>query len=201
MRYLWTTSSVALFCAVLTVLAYPHPPWDLQAPSTWPEDNTHQQVFLPPHHRSKNNNGNTNEYARFDDEQVIRMEISSLPQLKRLEVLVKDHNLDLWSNLRIGTVDVRVPVSKKRVFATETNDIPSTVMIDNLQSLVSQQASASDGLYRSQNDDWDFTNSTFWLKYHDFATLNNFTETMVQKFPDLVKRVSIGYTYEGKEIF
>ncbi|KAI1317152.1 Carboxypeptidase A4 [Mortierella claussenii] len=139
-------------------------------------------------------------YARFDGEQVLRVHVSSLPQLKRLEALVEDHNLDLWSNLRIGSVDVRVPVSKIDVFEATMYDIPSSVLIPNLQDLVPQQQPAASSLYTTHND-WDFTNNSFWLNYHDIETLNNFTEAMAKRFPDLVKRVSIGQTYEDREVY
>ncbi|KAK5815461.1 hypothetical protein F5H01DRAFT_279194, partial [Linnemannia elongata] len=113
-------------------------------------------------------------------------------------------NLDLWSNLRIGTVDLRVPASKMSSHSIKaiTDTIPSTVMIPNLQDLIPTQPPALTLQQSSTpNQNWNFTDDSFWLQYHDFATLNNFTETMVQQYPDLVKRVSIGKTFEGREIF
>ncbi|KAK3839859.1 MAG: carboxypeptidase A2, pancreatic, isoform CRA_b [Linnemannia gamsii] len=76
-------------------------------------------------------------------------------------------------------------------------------MIDDLQDLIPSQPPAFTRLQQQQqmNENWNFTDNSFWLQYHDFATLNNFTETMVQQYPDLVKRVSIGKTFEGREIF
>ena len=112
--------------------------------------------------------------------------------------------MDLWSNLRIGTVDLRVPASKmsSHFIKAITDTIPSTVMIPDLQDLIPTQSPALTLQQSSTpNQNWNFTDDSFWLQYHDFATLNNFTETMVQRYPDLVKRVSIGKTFEGREIF
>lgn len=105
--------------------------------------------------------------------------------------------MDLWSNLRIGTVDVRIPSSEIDAFKAAI-PFPSTVMIPNLQDLVPDQAPA---LNIQAASSWNYTDDSFWKSYHDLATLNNFTEAMVQQFPDLVTRTSMGYTYEGREVF
>ncbi|GJJ78075.1 extracellular matrix protein 14 [Entomortierella parvispora] len=189
MHSLWTGTTLALTCALLCV-AHAHA-------QVWPEQLQPQLPFASLRHRPPVDHNA--DYARFDDEQVFRLDVSSLEQLKQLEAAVETHNLDLWSHLRIGSVDVRVPVQKLDLFQSATASIPSTVMIPDLQQLVSEQTSPS--LLHARQGEWNFTDNSFWLKYHDFATLNNFTETMVQQFPDLVKRVSIGHTYEGREVF
>lgn len=206
MRRTWTTATVALSCAILCI-AYPQPIDILQQQQ--------QHTFTPAHHghhnihNNDNNINNNNEetihtYARFDGEQVLRLDVSNLAQLKLLQATVEKENLDLWSNLRIGTVDLRVPASKMSSHSIKaiTDTIPSTVMIPNLQDLIPTQPPALTLQQSSTpNQNWNFTDDSFWLQYHDFATLNNFTETMVQQYPDLVKRVSIGKTFEGREIF
>lgn len=101
-------------------------------------------------------------------------------------------------------MDLRVPASKMSSHSIKavTDTIPSTVMIPDLQDLIPTQSPALT-LQQSSTpiQNWNFTDDSFWLQYHDFATLNNFTETMVQQYPDLVKRVSIGKTFEGREVF
>ncbi|KAG9066440.1 carbamoyl-phosphate synthase (glutamine-hydrolyzing) cpa2 [Linnemannia hyalina] len=198
MRQTWATATVALSCAVLCI-AYPQPIDTLQQ---------QQHTFTPAyhgHHNIHNNNDETiHTYARFDGEQVLRFDVSNLAQLKLLQATVEKENLDLWSNLRIGTVDLRVPASKMSSHSIKavTDTIPSTVMIPDLQDLIPSQSPALTLQQSSTpNQNWNFTDDSFWLQYHDFATLNNFTETMVQRYPDLVKRVSIGKTFEGREIF
>ncbi|KAF9997593.1 Carboxypeptidase A4 [Entomortierella chlamydospora] len=200
MHQFWTTACLALSCAVLT-LAYPQPQ-PQQSELSW--HGLQQHPFGPLHRASHHRNSGSNEddidtYARFDQDKVFRVEVSSLEQLKSLEAIVETLNLDLWSNLRVGTVDVRVTASMVTVFEAATRHIPSTVMIPNLQDLIPMQAPAT--LLHNTQSDWNFTDNSFWLNYHDLATLNNFTESMVQQFPDLVKRVSIGQTHEGREVF
>ncbi|KAF9119963.1 putative metallocarboxypeptidase ecm14, partial [Mortierella sp. 14UC] len=187
------TIPVALALSVLCT-AYPQPPQQ--------QGNAQQQHQLAftsfrPEAASHNNNLN-NGYARFDDQQVLRVEVSSMDELKKLEATVEDKNLDLWSNLRIGTVDIRVPSSEMDAFKTAI-PFPSTVMIPNLQDLVPDQAPALN--VQSSSQGWNYTDDSFWQNYHDLATLNNFTESMVQQFPDLVKRTSMGFTHEGREVF
>ncbi|KAG0343029.1 Carboxypeptidase A4 [Podila horticola] len=195
---LWRTTTLALSCATLLCAAYSQPQLQHQL---WSQN---QQIpFGTPHPNSglsptfnNHNHNDVSTYARFDDEQVLRVDVADLAQLKQLEQTVEKHNLDLWSNLRIGTVDVRVPASKMNDFETEVWS-RSSVMIPNLQELIPEQPPA---LLHTQNE-WNFTDNTFWLGYHDMATLNNFTESMIQAYPKLVSRVSIGQTYEGREIF
>lgn len=91
-------------------------------------------------------------------------------------------------------MDVRVPASKMIDFKAEIWS-QSSVMIPNLQELISEQPALP------AQGDWNYTDNTFWASYHDMATLNNFTESMIQAYPKLVSRVSIGQTYEGREIF
>ncbi|KAG0309255.1 Carboxypeptidase A4 [Dissophora globulifera] len=176
--------SVVLTLSALCV-AYPHPQGQQQHP------------FVPGQHLD--NIADNNGYARFDDEQVLRLQVSSMEELKQLEATVEDMNLDLWSNLRIGTVDVRVSASMLDAFK-EAVPLPSTVMIPNVQALIPEQAPAFNSL-NAEPKGWNFTDDSFWLNYHDLATLNNFTETMVQQFPHLVRRTSIGLTHEGREVF
>ncbi|KAG0230436.1 hypothetical protein B0O80DRAFT_494669 [Mortierella sp. GBAus27b] len=204
MRRLWTTASLALFAAVS--LAYPRPPvsWqDLQ-----------QQLPFSPFHRTTttqhsganlgidiDSESNAGSYARYDNEQVLRFEISSHFQLEQFQVAVEDFNLDLWTNLRIGTVDVRVPPSKSEAFKEATRNIPHTIMIPNLQDLIPQQAPASVLDTTTPVNGWDYKDNAFWYNYRDMATVNNFTEAMVKRYPKLVKRVSLGKTHEGREVF
>ncbi|KAF9374519.1 Carboxypeptidase A4 [Podila verticillata] len=189
---LWSTTTLALSWATLLCAAYPQP-------QLWSQN---QQIPFSAHHPNNrlsptfNNHQNpdVSTYARFDDEQVLRVDVTDLAQLKQLEQTVEKHNLDLWSNLRIGTVDVRVPASKMIDFKAEIWS-QSSVMIPNLQELISEQPALP------AQGDWNYTDNTFWASYHDMATLNNFTESMIQAYPKLVSRVSIGQTYEGREIF
>ncbi|KAF9102458.1 Carboxypeptidase A4 [Mortierella sp. GBA35] len=185
------TIPVALALSVLCT-AYPQPlrQGDVQ---------TQQLPFGTFHPKPAASHDITNSYARFDDEQVLRVEVSSMEELKKLEAAVEEKNLDLWSNLRIGTVDVRVPSSEIDAFKAA---IPfhSTVMIPNLQDLVPDQAPALN-IRPQDHHGWNYTDDSFWLKYHDLETLNNFTETMVDQFPELVTRTSMGFTHEGREVF
>ncbi|KAG0237637.1 Carboxypeptidase A4 [Actinomortierella wolfii] len=210
MRPVLTVATVSLACCALLAQAFPYRPFsheDMQEGQ--------QQLPMIPHRNYapvRDNNafdGNTaNGYARFDNHRVYRVEVTSMDELKKLEALVEAENLDLWTNLRIGTVDVRVPADKVALFEEATTNFftgsgaGATVMIPNLQDLIPDEAPASFlGPRQSPTTNWNFTDNSFWTQYHDLATLNNFTETMIRDYPQLCKRVSIGKTYEGREVF
>ncbi|KAG0076888.1 Multifunctional pyrimidine synthesis protein CAD, partial [Podila epicladia] len=181
MRSVLTTIPLALTLSILS-LAYP---------TQWSQ---HPFTHINRHHASATE---TEGYARFDEDRVFRVEISSVAELKQLEETIEAHNFDLWSNLRIGTVDVRVPAEFIETFQSLVH-MPTTVMIPNVQDLVPDQTQ----LLRTQTQgQWNYTDDSFWANYHDLATLNNFTETMIAEYPDLVTRVSMGHTFEGREVF
>ncbi|KAF9920542.1 Carboxypeptidase A4 [Linnemannia zychae] len=187
------TIPVALALSVLCA-AYPRPFQGNNAQG-------HQLAFdsFRPHSDSHHNSNDNNSigYARFDDHKVLRVEVSSMEELKKLEATVEDKNLDLWSNLRIGTVDVRIPSSEMDAFKAAI-PFPSTVMIPNVQDLIPDQAPI---LNIQSGQSWNYTDNSFWEKYHDLATINSFTEAMVSEFPHLVTRTSMGFTHEGREVF
>ncbi|KAG0018122.1 Carboxypeptidase A4 [Podila clonocystis] len=180
MRSVLTTIPLALTLSVLS-LAYP---------TQWSQ---HPFTHINTHHAPTETEG----YARFDEDKVFRVEVSSVAELKQLEETIEAHNFDLWSNLRVGTVDVRVPSESVETFQSLVH-MPTTVMIPNVQDLVPDQTQ----LLRTQSQgQWNYTDDSFWANYHDLATLNNFTETMISEYPDLVTRVSMGHTFEGREVF
>ncbi|KAF9332702.1 Carboxypeptidase A4 [Podila minutissima] len=181
MRSVLTTIPLALTLSVLS-LAYP---------AQWSQ---HPFTHINRHHAPVTE---TEGYARFDEDKVFRVEISSVAELKRLEETIEAHNFDLWSNLRIGTVDVRVPAESVETFQSLVH-MPTTVMIPNVQDLVPDQTQL---LRTKAQGQWNYTDDSFWANYHDLATLNNFTETMIAEYPDLVTRVSMGHTFEGREVF
>src|SRR5690554_3280618 len=101
MRRLWTTASLALSlslsCAVLC-LASPQPRPQPELQQSWQGLQQQEQQQRPltslhrnrrPQHNSNSDNNDTGTYARFDGEQVLRMELSSPEQLKRLEAIVE----------------------------------------------------------------------------------------------------------------
>ncbi|KAF9585445.1 Carboxypeptidase A4 [Lunasporangiospora selenospora] len=199
-RQLWTTVSLAL--SILTALSLTSAQNQLDSRNDLLENGHQQRPFMPRLRTGqspqtvKNNAGG---YARFDGEKVLRVQVSTYGQLERLTALVEENNLDLWSPLRIGAVDVRVPASLLDRFGLQSS-LDYSVMIPNLQDLIPDQPPSS-SLGLGQTQEWNFLNNTFWENYHDLATINKFMETLSSKYPKLVKRVSIGKTHEGREIF
>ncbi|KAF9436301.1 Carboxypeptidase A4 [Entomortierella beljakovae] len=198
MHQLWTSACLALVYTATLSLAYPQQ--STQQSQSWQD--LRQYSFDTSHRHTSYHKDNdlVDTYARFDNDKVYRLEVSSLDQLNHLEAAVETLNLDLWSNLRIGKVDVRVPAPMIDIFQRMvTRQIPSTVMVPNLQDLVTEQTPST--LSDKAPKSWNYTDSSFWMNYHDLETLNNFTESMIEGFPNLVKRVSIGQTFEGREVF
>ncbi|RUP39800.1 hypothetical protein BC936DRAFT_138337, partial [Jimgerdemannia flammicorona] len=100
-------------------------------------------------------------------------------------------HLDLWSHLRPGSIDIRVPPS---LFSTFTSMLPAhlapSIKIPDLQQyLDSIPVFASDN---SHNDD-------FFKAYHEYNEILEFTKALADKH-DFVDLVTVGKTYEGKDI-
>lgn len=91
---LWRTTTLALSWGTLLGAAYPQP--QLQ-PQLWSQN---QQIpFGAPHPNSglsptfnNHNHNDVSTYARFDDEQVLRVDVTDLAQLKQLEQTVEVKN-------------------------------------------------------------------------------------------------------------
>lgn len=87
---LWSTTTLALSWATLLCAAYPQP-------QLWSQN---QQIPFSAHHPNNrlsptfNNHQNpdVSTYARFDDEQVLRVDVTDLAQLKQLEQTVEVMN-------------------------------------------------------------------------------------------------------------
>jgi hypothetical protein len=81
MRRLWTTVSLALVCAGGS-LAHPHPQLSWQDLQQLPFSSLHRTMQL-------DDSNKIGTYARFDNEQVLRVEVSSRDQLEQLQAAVE----------------------------------------------------------------------------------------------------------------
>ncbi|KAF6719093.1 Carboxypeptidase A1 [Oryzias melastigma] len=122
-------------------------------------------------------------------------------QLKNLEEMM-DSQLDFWREVtRMSTpVDVRVP-SHALQFVKDflgSRNIEYSVMIKDLQALLDQELEEMDAASLSgsprNTDGFDYEN------YHTIDELYSFQDMLVAENPNLVSKLVIGHSYEGRPL-
>uniref|UniRef100_A0A674EI05 Carboxypeptidase A1 n=1 Tax=Salmo trutta TaxID=8032 RepID=A0A674EI05_SALTR len=109
--------------------------------------------------------------------------------------------LDVWMEpIDLSTpVDIRVPFTSLQTVKAflETEDIPYSVMIMDLQVMLDeeqdQMLSARAPAPRT-TDDYDYSN------YHDIADIYSFQDMLVAENPNLVSKIVIGQSYQGRTL-
>uniref|UniRef100_A0A8D0G5H5 Peptidase M14 domain-containing protein n=1 Tax=Sphenodon punctatus TaxID=8508 RepID=A0A8D0G5H5_SPHPU len=96
-------------------------------------------------------------------------------------------------------VDMRVPfhsLQAVKIFL-ESNSIPYTIMIDDLQELLDEEKEAM-----MQSRKLERSTSTFrFSSYHTIDEIYGWMDTFVAEHPDLVSKIQIGQSYENQPIY
>ncbi|XP_025946893.1 carboxypeptidase A1-like [Apteryx rowi] len=139
----------------------------------------------------------------FVGHQVLRVlpgsaaELRSLRELQELEHL----QLDFWLAPRGpgAPVDVRVPFASLQPVKAhlEARGVPYSVMIEDVQALVDQERTQTGRrrLLPASTDAFDYA------AYHNLDEIYAFMDLLVAENPDLVSKVEIGRTTEGRPIY
>uniref|UniRef100_A0A671V5C7 Carboxypeptidase A1 n=2 Tax=Sparus aurata TaxID=8175 RepID=A0A671V5C7_SPAAU len=140
----------------------------------------------------------------FHRHQVLRITAKDEAQLaliKDLEDMIH-FELDFWRGVSdvASPVDVRVPfhsLQSVKVYL-ETKAIEYTIMIEDLQALLEKEqeemeAAARAGGARS-TDSFDYAN------YHTVDEIYDFQDMLVRENPNLVSKIVIGQSYEGRNL-
>ncbi|XP_029615050.1 carboxypeptidase A1-like isoform X1 [Salmo trutta] len=140
----------------------------------------------------------------FEGHQVLRItgkdefQHSLLKDMAEMEHL----QLDVWMEpIDLSTpVDIRVPFTSLQTVKAflETEDIPYSVMVKDLQVLLDeeneQRLSAARATEPRTTDDYDYTN------YHNGDEIYSFQDMLVAENPKLVSKIVIGQSYEGRPL-
>ncbi|KAM9854627.1 carboxypeptidase A5 [Aulostomus maculatus] len=140
----------------------------------------------------------------FEGHQVLRLvpkDGSQLSLIKQMEDMIK-FELDFWREVTdVDTpVDVRVPshsLQAVKVFL-ESRDIEHSVMIEDLQVMLDEEQeemeSAARGAEPRNTDSFDYG------RYHSYSDIYQFQNMLVAENPQLVSKIIIGTSYEGRTL-
>uniref|UniRef100_A0A8B9KUK6 Carboxypeptidase A1 n=1 Tax=Astyanax mexicanus TaxID=7994 RepID=A0A8B9KUK6_ASTMX len=129
--------------------------------------------------------------AKSETELVLLKELSQLEHLK----------LDFWTEPVEESlpVDIRVPfhsLQPVRAFLAY-HEIHYNIMIEDLQALVDMEQREMINTRAPEprsTDDFDYAN------YHTLSEINSFIDLLVRENPNLVSKVVIGQSYEGRAL-
>ncbi|KAG7522648.1 carboxypeptidase A1 [Solea senegalensis] len=140
----------------------------------------------------------------FEGHQVFRIVPKDDVQLSLLKDLedMFEFQLDFWKDVTgVGTpVDVRVPLDSLESFKShlETRDVDYSIMIEDLQAVLDQEQEEMDSAARfaqpRNTDSYDYYN------YHTISEIYRFQDMLVAENPNLVSKVVIGQSYEGRPL-
>ncbi|XP_077373366.1 carboxypeptidase A5 [Festucalex cinctus] len=140
----------------------------------------------------------------FEGHQVLRMVAKDEAQLSLLKQMedMEEYGLDFWMEARdMDThVDVRVPLGSLEAVKLflDTNDIEYSIMIEDLQVILDEEQEEMDASARysepRNTDSFDFS------RYHNINELYKFQDMLVAENPNLVSKLVIGRSYEGRPL-
>ncbi|XP_073687608.1 carboxypeptidase A2-like [Garra rufa] len=139
----------------------------------------------------------------FNGDQVLRIHAESEDHIQILKELERDihSGLDFWTRA-ISTerpVDIRVPHSSLNAVKDflKENNIPFTVMINNVQELLDRER--EEMVHNAEME--RKTKSFNFAAYHDLETIYNFMDTLVANHSNLISKVNIGSTFENRPMY
>ncbi|XP_055795259.1 carboxypeptidase A1-like [Salvelinus fontinalis] len=140
----------------------------------------------------------------FEGDQVLRITARDEVQLTLLKDLSEmEHlQLDVWMETTDlpTSVDIRVPFTSLQTVKAflETEDIEYFIMIKDLQVMLDeekeQMLSSARATAPRTSDDYDYSN------YHTIADIYAFQDMLVAENPNLVSKIVIGQSYQGRPL-
>jgi hypothetical protein len=125
--------------------------------------------------------------ARFDGHKVVRVDIRTPEQLQTMLRLSPD---PWFCEARPGPLDFRVP--PEALPALDASGLRYTVFIDNVQALIDAERDRLRG---------PVVRGGWFTDYKDYAAVDQYVDTLVALRPDLVSRIDLGASLEGRPIF
>ncbi|XP_023262787.1 carboxypeptidase A1 [Seriola lalandi dorsalis] len=140
----------------------------------------------------------------FEGHQVLRIvpkDEVQLALIKDLEDII-EFELDFWRGVtEVATpVDVRVPfhsLQSTKIYL-ETKEIEYSIMIEDLQVMLDEEQEEMDSAARvaepRNTDSFDFS------RYHTINEIYSFQDMLVAENPNMVSKIVIGRSYEGRPL-
>ncbi|XP_076989365.1 carboxypeptidase A1 [Tamandua tetradactyla] len=139
----------------------------------------------------------------FVGHQVLRISASDEVQVQKVTELEElEHlQLDFWQGpARPGSpIDIRVPfpsLQAVKIFL-EAHDISYTIMIEDVQSLLDEEEEQMFAFQAHARS----TDSFNYAVYHTLEEIYDFMDMLVAENPQLVSKLQIGNSYEGRPIY
>lgn len=135
-------------------------------------------------------------------DQVLRISASSQKQLNLVKSLeqLQHLKLDFWKEpVRCSLpIDVRVPAKHVSTIKTilKSNNIAHSVMIENLQSLVDEERISTLISELRQNGTYSFN----YRYYHPLKEIYKWMKNLADENPQLIRRMRIGRSSQGRAI-
>ncbi|XP_042324841.1 carboxypeptidase A1-like [Sceloporus undulatus] len=139
----------------------------------------------------------------FVGDQVLRIKTNSEEQLVLLRELEEqdDLQIDFWRGPSKPNlpVDLRVPFQSLQAVKVllESKGIPYTIMIEDLQDLLDREKETMLLSRKSERSTGKFSFSS----YHTIEEIYSWMDDFVAENPDLVSKIQIGKSYEGRPIY
>ncbi|XP_073327544.1 carboxypeptidase A1-like [Pagrus major] len=141
----------------------------------------------------------------FEGHQVFRItakDVAELALIKDLEDMIH-FELDFWRGVTdvASPVDVRVPFHSLQSVKMylETKDIEYGIIIKDLQALLDAEQEEMESAARAAAGPRS-TDSFDYSKYHTINEIYNFQDMLVRENPNLVSKIVIGQSYEGRPL-
>ncbi|XP_071944571.1 carboxypeptidase B-like [Antedon mediterranea] len=144
------------------------------------------------------------EPRRYDGYKVFRITPNSdddMKALKKLKSVVED-KVDFWRDIRaVGSpVDIMVSPQMEKLLANIAKEykLDVDVAIEDIQPLFDDQMKHS----REMSAKGIIGGGSFdYTEYHTLDEINTWIEDIVSTYPALVKKVPVGSSYEGRNIY
>lgn len=134
------------------------------------------------------------EKARYDNYKLFRVIPTHLKHLQFLQDLENDEDYSMWvgPSTTSRPVDIMVPPEKLLEFHTLMNitGIKFEVVIENIQTVIDEQNLNRDSSEKGFN----------WKQYHTLDEIYEWMDSLQEKYPDKVKVIEMGKTYENRVI-
>ncbi|XP_069618169.1 carboxypeptidase A1-like isoform X1 [Ranitomeya imitator] len=139
----------------------------------------------------------------FVGDQVLRAYVKDEAQLDILRELeaMKHLQVDYWRSPSIPDlpVDMMVPnaaLHQVKEFL-ESNSIDYSIMIEDVQAILDQeQEEMRSAKFRERS-----INSFIYSTYHTIEEIYSWIDSLVTEYPQLVRKIDIGQSYEGRPIY
>lgn len=177
---------------------------------TWLRDSTIELIFGRPSKPTPAHAGHgPSQQSRYAHETVLRFNVTAPEEETALSEAAERLFLDVWA-LTHNFVDIRLhkddvsnllsllPNSLQRSFSTLIPDLSSAVWATYPSAVRSKPTLDESGMSTILHDGIE---NIFFQDYQPLAVINRWMKLLESMFPSLIETISIGQSFEGREIY